>query len=179
MLLLIKKHTDTLVQPTKTQPQQTLEFKMNKQMNFFSFDPPINLDDEGKWLLAVTSFVTTLSVLNTTDENNSSSVIAPGHWYPENAEETVNNLNILIDLRSENELDLHINEVNKRGNILNLDGLEDKYYNPLDKSKNDFIAMLKKNKHDDLEDMVFRLELTKIEILHILDLKYIPLLTIV
>ena len=52
LLLLIKKHTDTLIEQTKTKPQETVEFKMNKQMQTFSFNPPINLVEEGKWLLA-------------------------------------------------------------------------------------------------------------------------------
>ena len=56
LLLLIKKHTDTLIEQTKTKPQETLEFKMIKQMQTFSFSPPINLIEEGKWLLAVSSF---------------------------------------------------------------------------------------------------------------------------
>ena len=30
----MKKHTDTLNEQTKTRPQETLEFKMNKQSNF-------------------------------------------------------------------------------------------------------------------------------------------------
>ena len=30
LLLLIKKHTDTLIQQTKTKPQEALEFKLNK-----------------------------------------------------------------------------------------------------------------------------------------------------
>ena len=34
-LFLIKKHTGTLIQQTKTKPQETLEFKMNKQMQNF------------------------------------------------------------------------------------------------------------------------------------------------
>ena len=29
MLLSIRKHTDTLIEQTKTKPQETLEFKMN------------------------------------------------------------------------------------------------------------------------------------------------------
>ena len=41
MLLLIKKHTDTLIEQTKTIPQGTLENKTNKQMETFSFSPPI------------------------------------------------------------------------------------------------------------------------------------------
>ena len=70
LLLLIKKHTDTLVEQTNTKPQETLEYKMNKQMETFSFNPPINLSEEGKWLLAVTSFEATNSVFNITSENN-------------------------------------------------------------------------------------------------------------
>ena len=29
LLLLIEEHTDTLIEQTKTKPQETLEFKMN------------------------------------------------------------------------------------------------------------------------------------------------------
>ena len=71
LLLLIKKHTNTLIKETKTKPKETLEFKMNKQMQTFSFTPPRNLLEEGKWLLAVTSFECTNSVFDITNENNS------------------------------------------------------------------------------------------------------------
>ena len=47
LLLLIKKHTDLLIQQTKTKPQETLEFKKSKQTQTFSFSPPINLLEEG------------------------------------------------------------------------------------------------------------------------------------
>ena len=46
---LIKKQTATLVEQKKTKPQETLEFKMNKQMQTFSFIPSILLFEEGKW----------------------------------------------------------------------------------------------------------------------------------
>ena len=46
LLLLIEKHTDTLIEQTKTRPQETLEFKMNKQMQTFYFNPPINLVEQ-------------------------------------------------------------------------------------------------------------------------------------
>ena len=82
MLLLIKKHTDTLIEQTKTKPQETLEFKMNKRRQTFSFNPPINLVEEDKWLLAVSSFECTNSVFNITDDNNSFSISIPGHWKP-------------------------------------------------------------------------------------------------
>ena len=42
-----------MIKKTKTRPQETLEFKMNKQMQTFSFNPPIILVKEGKWLVAV------------------------------------------------------------------------------------------------------------------------------
>ena len=57
LLLLFKKHTDTLIEQTKTKPQETMEFKMNKQTQSFSFNSPINLVEEGKWLMAVVCLI--------------------------------------------------------------------------------------------------------------------------
>ena len=71
MLLLIKKHTDTSIDKTKTKPRETLEFKLIEQMETCSFNPPANFSEEGKWLLSVTSLEPTNSVSNHTDENNS------------------------------------------------------------------------------------------------------------
>ena len=116
LLLLIKKHTDTLIEQTKTKPQETLEFKMNKQMQTFLFNPPINLV-EGKWLLAVSSFECTNSVFHITDENNSFSIIIPGHYQTKSAEKTIDELNNLLELRS---LELHVKEVRKRGNNIKI-----------------------------------------------------------
>ena len=91
LLLLVKKHTDTLIEQTKTRAQGTLEFKMNKQRQTFSFNPPINLVEEDKWLLAVSSFECTNSVFNITDDNNSFSKIIPGHYKIELAEKLLMN----------------------------------------------------------------------------------------
>ena len=113
LLLLIKKHTNTLIEQTKTKPQETLEFKMNKQRQTFSFNPPINLIEEDKWLLAVSSFECKNSVFNITDENNSFSKIIPGHYQNKTDEKTIDNLNELLELKS---LELHVEEVKKRGN---------------------------------------------------------------
>ena len=66
LLLLIKKHTDTLIQQTRTKPQETLEFKMNKQMQTFSFNPPINLVEEGKWFMAVSLIAQILFIISLT-----------------------------------------------------------------------------------------------------------------
>ena len=78
LLLLIKKHTNTLIEQTNTKPQQTLEIMMNKQMQPFSFSPPINLVEEGKWVLEVTFFECKISVFNITNENNSFSFLTLG-----------------------------------------------------------------------------------------------------
>ena len=115
-LLLIEKHTDTLIEQTKTKPQGTLEFKMKKQMRTFSLSSPINLVEEGKWLLAVSSFECTNSVFNITDENNSFSITIPGHWNSESAEKSIGELNKLLELRSENDIELRVNQTKKKRN---------------------------------------------------------------
>ena len=117
LLLLIKKHTDTLIEQTKTKPKETLEFKMNKQMQTFSFNPPINLVEEGIWLLAVSSFECANSVFNITNENNSFSIIIPGHYQTEFAEKSINDLNKLLELKS---LELHVQTVRSKGNKLKI-----------------------------------------------------------
>ena len=40
-------------------------------MEFFAFNPPKNLSEKGKWLLAVPFSETTNSIFNLTDENKS------------------------------------------------------------------------------------------------------------
>ena len=170
LLLLIKKHTDTLIEQTKTKPQETLEFKMNKQMQTFSFNPPINLVEEGKWLLAVSSFECTNSVFNITNENNSFSIIIPGHYQNKSDEKTIDNLNKLLELKS---LELHVEEVGKRGDIIKIGGDECKL-SDFDNQKYEILQELKNAKYNDLEDLVYRMRLSYNEIMNILDLKYIP-----
>ena len=92
LLLLIKKHRDTLIQQTGKKPQETLQFKINKQMQTFSFNPPINLLEQEKGLLAVSSFECTNSVFNITNENNSFSINIPGHYQTEFAEKVIDDL---------------------------------------------------------------------------------------
>ena len=169
LLLLIKKHTDTLIEQTKTKPQKTLEFKMNKQMQSFSFKPPINLVEEDKWLLAVSSFECTNSVFNITNDNNSFSIIIQGHWETEFAEKTIDEVNRLLELRS---LELHVNEVRKRGNKIKIGDKEYKL-SDFDNQKYEILEELKKTKYNDLGDLVYRMQLTYDEIIDVLDLKYI------
>ena len=170
LLLLIKKHTDTLIEQTRTKPQETLEFKMNKQSQTFSFNPPINLIEEGKWLIAVSSFECTNSVFNITDDNNSFSIIIPGHYETEFAEKIIDDLNKLLELKS---LEFHVEEVRKRGNIIKIGGKEYKL-SDFDNQKYEILEELKKVGYNDLEDLVYRMRLSYNEIMDILDLKYIP-----
>ena len=170
LLLLIKKHTDTLIEQTKTKPQETLEFKMNKQMQRFAFNPPINLIEEGKWLLAVTSFECTNSVFNITDENNSFSIIIPGHYQNKSAQKTIDELNKLLELTS---LELHVKEVRERGNKIKI-GDREYQLSDFDTQKNEILQELRNVKYNDLEDLVHRMKLTHDEIIDILDFKYIP-----
>ena len=169
LLLLIKKHTDTLIKQTKTKPQETLEFKMNKQRQTFSFNPPINLVEEDKWLLAVSSFECINSVFNVTDENNSFSIIIPIHWEAEFDEKTIDEVNRLLELRS---LELHVNEVRKRGNTIKI---VDKEYilSNFDNQKYEILEELKNAKYKDLRDLVYRMQLTYDEIIDVIDLRYI------
>ena len=169
LLLLIKKHTDTLIEQTRTKPQETLEFKMDKQMQTFSFNPPINLVEEGKWLLAVSSFECSNSVFNITNENNSFSIIIPGHYQSEFAKATIDELNKLLELKS---LELHVAEVRKRGDKIKIGDNEYKL-SDFDTQKHEILEELKNAKYNDLEDLVYRMQLTYNEIINILDLKYI------
>ena len=170
LLLLIKKHTDTLIEQTKTKPQETLEFKMIKQMQTFSFNPPINLVEEGKWLLAVSSFECTNSVFTITDESNSFSIIIPGHYQNKTDEKTINDLNKILEPKS---LELHVEEIKKRGNKIKIGDVEYQL-SDFDNQKYEIIEELKNAKYNDLEDLVYRMRLSYDESMDILDLNYIP-----
>ena len=102
-------------------------------MQTFSFNPPINLFEQDKWLLAVSSFECTNSVFNITNENNSFSIIIPGHYETESAEKTIDDLNKILELRS---LKLHVEEVIKRGNKRKIGDIEYKI-SDFDNQKNE------------------------------------------
>ena len=58
-----------IVENTLSKPQETLEFKMNKQKESFSFDIPLDLPEQ--WMMGVTSLEVYNSVYNITNKNNS------------------------------------------------------------------------------------------------------------
>ena len=60
----------------------------------------------------MSSFECTNSVFNITNENNLFSISLPGQYRTEFAEELINDLNKLLELKS---LESHVKEVRKRG----------------------------------------------------------------
>ena len=124
LLLLIKKHTHTLIEQTKTKHQETLEFTMNKKLQAFSFNPPINLVEVGKWLLAVSSIECTNSVFNINNENNSFSITIPGHWNSESAKKPVEKLKKLLEI-DKKDLSFYIAAVREKNRKIYLG--EDEY----------------------------------------------------
>ena len=116
------------------------------------------------------SFETTNSIFILTDENSSFSISAAGHWIPEDSEEIVDKLNELLELRSQNDFELHVKEVEKRATRTKV---QNNGYNStgFDHFKSEKLAELRRVKYKDLEDMVYRMELTSEEIVVILDVK--------
>ena len=114
--LLIKKHTDTLIKQTKSRPQETLEYRMNKQLETFSSSPLINLSEEEKRLSVVTSSEATNSVLDRTEENNSFSISIAGRCRIPNylTEGIIDKLKNLLKLLSPNDNKLHVEEVRNK-----------------------------------------------------------------
>ena len=139
-------------------------------MQTFSFNPPINLVEGGKWLLGVSSLECTNSVFSITNENSSFSITIPGHYKTEFAEKLTNDLNNLLEIKS---LELHVEEVRKRGIKIKRGDNEYKLSDYATK-KNEIIEELKTVKHNDLEDLVYRMQLIYDEIIDKIDLKNIP-----
>ena len=146
---------------------------MKKQTEPFSFNPPSNLAQEGKWLLGVTSLECTNSVFNITNGNNSFSISIPGHWNSEDSELITTELNKLLDYKSEDSIELHVGEVRKRGDQIKIGYNEYLELFDLDNREDSIIKEMKRVKYRDFEDLVFRLQSTYHEIVDTLDVKYI------
>ena len=68
LLLSFTKNCETLIEQTKTKPQETLEFKKIKPRETFHFNPPIQIKDD--WMIGLTDLEVYSSFLNITAENN-------------------------------------------------------------------------------------------------------------
>ena len=73
LLLSIAKSNQEIVENTHSKPQETLEFKMNKQKESFSFDIPMELPEQ--WMMGVTSLEVYNTVYNITEKNNKLQII--------------------------------------------------------------------------------------------------------
>ena len=143
-------------------------------MQTFSFNPPLNLIVEGKWLLAVTSGECTNSVFEIPDENNSFSLSIPSRWRILNYlhDGVIIKLKELLEPREQVDIKLLVEEVRKRGNITKI-GEKGRNLSDLGTHKNEIIERLKIINNSDLEDIGFWLEVSSTGILNILDMKYI------
>ena len=93
-------------------------------METFPFIPPLNLFEEGKKLSAVTIFESTNSVLLLTDGNSAFLLPTPKYWTPKDSEQTINKLIEMLELRSQNDIKLHVKEVVKRGTRIETENSE-------------------------------------------------------
>ena len=59
----------------------------------------------------MTSLGATNSACKRTDEKNSSPISTPGQWCPEGSGEIIEKLKNLLQLRSQNDIELHVKEV--------------------------------------------------------------------
>ena len=73
LLLNIAKSNQEIVENTHSKPQETLEFKMAKQKESFSFDVPLLLIQ--KWMMGVTSLEVYNTVYNIIERNNKLQII--------------------------------------------------------------------------------------------------------
>ena len=73
LLLSIAKSNQEFVENTHCKPPETLEFKMNKQKESFSFDIPLDLPEQ--WMMGVTSLEVYNTVYNITEKNNNFKIL--------------------------------------------------------------------------------------------------------
>ena len=79
--------------------QEIFKFVMGRQMKTLSFNSQINLVEERKWLLAVTSFGAMNCVFNITNQNKCFSVSTPGYWVSRGGVETINKLQKIFTVK--------------------------------------------------------------------------------
>ena len=142
-------------------------------MESFSFNSLINLAEEGKWLLGVTSFELTNSVFNIISKNkkfsnfNTRCLVCQRrcgnkYWTTRFFRSWRTRWYWIICVRSSE----------KRNNKIKRGDKEYKLPDP-DTRKNEINEELKNREYNNLADMVFRSEVTYSEIENIVDIEYI------
>ena len=121
----------------------------------------------------MTSLEATNSVFNISNENKSFPFGVPGYWRIPNyfLDGIIGKLKELLELRSQNDFDIQVKkfekgvlEQKKENSGYNLAGFG--------RFKSEILAELRRVKHLDLEDLVYRMESTYDEIMDALDIKY-------
>ena len=107
----------------------------------------MNLSEEGRSLLPVTTFEATNFISTITNENNSFPITIPGHWNSELAEKTFDKLYRLLEFRSQNDTDIYVEQVGKKAIVLindyclsNRDTLKSEKLEKTKKMKNTMIS---------------------------------------
>ena len=77
---MIREYTNTLIEQTRSRPQEVLEVKLNMQMDKFPVSLPLNFYEEGSWLSALKRFEVTNTIFKTTDVNKTFSISTLGYW---------------------------------------------------------------------------------------------------
>ena len=122
-------------------------------------------------VIAVTSFEALNSVFNITDKNTSFSISLPIYWIPVGDDELINKLKKLLEVRSQNDIELQAKNFEKRGARM---AIGNSGYNlaGFDHYKSEILVKLGRLKYKDLDNMVYRKELTYDDFLDVLDVKY-------
>ena len=69
LLLSIAKNWETLIHQIHTIPEETLEFKMNKAIETFHVNPPIQVEDD--WMLGLIDLEVYNTIFNPTEKSTS------------------------------------------------------------------------------------------------------------
>ena len=150
ILLLMKNTLILWLRKQKFALKRLWNSKWINKWKLFLISPPINLVEEGKCLLGVTSFEYTNSVFNINNKNNSFSITIPGHRQTDSAEKNIDELNTLLEFRS---LELHVKEVRKRGNQIKIGNSEDRL-SGFDTQNNEILEELQIVKYNYLDYLV-------------------------
>ena len=75
LLLSIAKNCETLKKQNYAKPQETIEFKLTKPRETFSFEPSINVDLDSNWLVGLTNLEVYNSIFNLTEKITNSNFI--------------------------------------------------------------------------------------------------------
>ena len=120
----------------------------------------------------MTFFEATNSVFDITDQKKSFSITTPADWCCIGGAELINKLQKLLEMRHSNDIELLVQKVRKGGNQRKIGDNEPKSSDH-DTRENRVIKELKNAENNDIDDMVFRMELIYSEIEYVLHVNYI------